>query len=147
LQPTYENHSVSCVHKGHVHLSPEEVHTPLNQLDENALELAPQMHELQLDDSPKAKLINVRSEASTKFTPSHIQYAIARFHAKKICNDVDHKQSSAEQLHRTNGLGEFTFPFLIPTFFSFFSSHKLMTRDTTLYNGSQCTNNQYNTSH
>ena len=98
LQPTYENHSESCVHKGHVQLMPEDVHTPLNQLDEDALELALQMHELQLDDSLKAKLINIRSEGSTKFTPAQIRYAIARAQAEKICNDFDHKQSSAEKL-------------------------------------------------
>jgi hypothetical protein len=44
LQPTYENHSASCVRKGRVQLLPEEVHTPLNHPDENALELALQMH-------------------------------------------------------------------------------------------------------
>ncbi len=87
-------------HRGHVKLPPVNVKSKITDFDEDALELAMQCSELELDDTLIARLVSVRTTGSIRFTPAQIRYAIARQKAEKLCKEFNTTKgmSSAEQL-------------------------------------------------
>ena len=108
LQPTYENHSASCVHKGHVQLLPEKVRTPLNQPDENALKLALQMHEdngsgaygsEEEDRKNKKQTVKSTSSNDSGLIDHTSRFSSCESLLKDIWKQIEGKQDQKNELH------------------------------------------------
>jgi hypothetical protein len=67
-----ETGSKRTQHRGHVKLPPVNIKSKITEIYEEALELAMQCSELELDDTLIARLVSVRSTGSTHFTPAQI---------------------------------------------------------------------------